>query len=69
LSLEEKLKLCEEKVKTKGSDVHGWWDALNPTYNYSYSPDEIKQWFIEEGFTDIKWAKNIVNVNMSGIKK
>jgi len=70
LSLEEKLKLCEEKSKTKGGEVHGWWDALNPTYNFSYTPDEIKQWFIEEGFTDIKWRKNrTYNVNMSGIKK
>ncbi len=34
LSLEQQLKLCEEKSTTLGGTVHGWFDALNPEYNW-----------------------------------
>lgn len=69
LTLDEKLKLCAEKAKTKGSDIHGWWDALNPTYNYSFTPEEIRQWFKEEGFDQIKDGNMKPNINMTAIKQ
>lgn len=69
LSYDEKIKLCTEKSKEKGGNLHGWWDALNPEYNYSFSQDEVKQMFLDEGFTKIKTGDIKNNINMNGIKK
>lgn len=64
LTIQEKLGLCEERVKKGGGTVHGWWNMLNPTYNHGFSPDEIKKWFSEEGFTDIRVTSTYpINVN------
>jgi 2-polyprenyl-3-methyl-5-hydroxy-6-metoxy-1,4-benzoquinol methylase len=53
LPLKERIALCEKLVKEGGGTVHGWWDALNPQYNWSFSHQEIKQWFKACGFSDI----------------
>lgn len=66
MTMEEKIALCKEKVRTVGSDIHGWFDAFNPEFNWSHSTDEVKKWFEEEGFTDIKF-KEKPNINMNGI--
>ena len=75
LSFEEKIKMCEKKVKTIGGDIHGWFDAFNPEFNWSFSPEEVRQWFKEEGFDRMKLrVKSHFNsiptsqVNMNGIK-
>ena len=75
LSFEEKIKICENKVKTVGGDVHGWFDAFNPEVSLSFTPEEVKEWFTEEGFDKIKLrVKTYFNsiptsqVNMNGIK-
>lgn len=68
LSLEEKLELCKEKVKIHGGTIHGWFDAFNPEYNWSFTEKEIKEWFEEEGFSEIRLTK-IDNINMNGILK
>ncbi len=65
LSLEEQLKLCEEKVNTIGGTVHGWFDALNPEYNWSFDEKEIKKWFEEESFSKIKLITKH-NINIRG---
>jgi trans-aconitate methyltransferase len=65
MTMEEKITLCKEKVRTVGSDIHGWFDAFNPEFNWSHSTDEVKKWFEEEGFTDIKF-KEKPNINMNG---
>ena len=67
LSEQEKIKLCENMVKKYGGNIHGWFDALNPTYNWSYSSDEIESWFREEGFSEIKLRMVKQNINMNGI--
>ena len=67
LSEQEKIKLCENMVKKDGGNIHGWFDALNPTYNWSYSSDEIESWFKEEGFSEIKLRMVKQNINMNGI--
>ena len=67
LTFEEKIKLCEEKVKNSGGDIHGWFDAYNPKYNWSHSADEVREWFEEEGFSDIKLRMIKQNINMNGI--
>jgi len=64
---EERLGLCKEKVRTMGGDIHGWFDAFNPEYNWSYTSDEVKNWFEEEGFTNIKLRMIKQNINMNGI--
>jgi 2-polyprenyl-3-methyl-5-hydroxy-6-metoxy-1,4-benzoquinol methylase len=67
LSEQEKIKLCENMVKKHRGNIHGWFDALNPTYNWSYSSDEIESWFKEEGFSEIKLRMVKQNINMNGI--
>lgn len=66
LSMDEKLRFCEEKVKTLGGDILGWFDAFNPEFNWSFTVKQIKQWFEEEGFSKIRLTK-IDNINMNGI--
>ena len=75
LSFEGKIKICENKVKTIGGDIHGWFDAFNPEVNFSFTPEEVKKWFEAEGFHKIKLrVKSHFNsiptsqVNMNGIK-
>ena len=75
LSFEGKIKICENKVKTIGGDIHGWFDAFNPEVNFSFMPKEVKKWFEAEGFHKIKLrVKSHFNsiptsqVNMNGIK-
>lgn len=67
LTMEEKLQLCNEKVRTSGGTVHGWFDALNPKYNHSFSVPEIVKWFEDEGFTGIKLVSKF-NININGWK-
>ncbi len=63
---EERIRYCKDKVKQFGGNIHGWYDAFNPTYNFSYTEDEIKKWFEEEGFHKIKLIKKL-NINMRGV--
>jgi len=67
LSNEERMALCKEMIGKHGGNLHGWWDAFNPEYNWSYEPGEIKGWFEEEGFREIKLVKKY-NINMRGKK-
>lgn len=68
LKKEQRMRLCEEMIKKHGGNLHGWWDAFNPRYNWSYEPKEIKRWFQEEDFKDIKLTVRY-NVNMRGTRK
>ena len=65
LSMEEKLKYCQEKVKNFGGTLHGWFDAFNPKYNWSFNEKQIKNWFEKEGFKKIKLVTKY-NINMQG---
>lgn len=65
-SFDEKINYCIQKIKTEGGDIHGWFDALNPKYNYSFTQNDILEWFNEERFSDItfipiksRWKPNI----------
>jgi len=75
LSFEEKIQICKNKVEIVGGDIHGWFDAFNPEVSSSFTPKEVKNWFEEEGFNEIKLrVKSHFNsiptsqVNMNGIK-
>ena len=68
LGTEERLRLVQEMIQKIGGDVHGWWDAFNPRYNWSFEPREIERWFRDEGFEDIKLTQKY-NINMRGKKK
>jgi 2-polyprenyl-3-methyl-5-hydroxy-6-metoxy-1,4-benzoquinol methylase len=65
LSEKERIQYCKTKIEKYGGDLHGWYDAFNPTYNFSYSAKDIKEWFEEEGFQDIKLTTK-GNINMRG---
>ena len=67
LSEKEKLDLCKKMVEKKRGNIHGWFDALNPTYNWSYSKKEVREWFGEEGFSNIKNGDMTHNININGI--
>jgi hypothetical protein len=67
LAQEQRLALCRRKVAEFGGDVHGWWDAFNPAYNWSFTEDEIRRWFEEEGFRDIVLTAKY-NINMRGVR-
>ena len=67
LTIEKKLELCKEFAEKKGGNVHAWFDALNPEFNWSYTKEEIKEWFVEEGFSNIKLGDMEFNINMNGI--
>ena len=65
---DEKLNLCKRMIKRYGGNLHGWWDAFNPQYNWSYQPEEIETWFKEEGFKDITLTQKY-SLNMRGVKQ
>ncbi len=69
LSEKEKLDFCKKIVEKKEGIVHGWFDALNPQHNWSYSEKEVEEWFVEEGFSEIKRGDMSLNINMKGILK
>lgn len=54
-------------IRKWGGTFHGWWDALNPTYNFSYHEDEIRGWFVDEGFNNILLTQKY-NINLQGTK-
>lgn len=59
-------RLFEKVLGVKpGGTVHGWWDALSPRYNWSFSPQEIERWFKDEGFTEIELTQKY-HINMRG---
>lgn len=66
MNYDEKIDYCSRMFFKYGGDLHGWWDALNPIFNWSWHEDEVKRWFQEEGFTSIKLVKKY-NINMNGI--
>lgn len=68
MRLQEKMRYCEQMVREHGGNVHGWWDAFNPEFNFSFSPKEIEKWFKEEEFKDIRLVKKY-NINMRGVRK
>ena len=69
LSDQEKIEFCNKMVEKYKGNIHGWFDALNPKYNWSHSSDEVEKWFKEEGFSEIKLRMIKQNINMNGIKK
>lgn len=44
--------------KLKGKDVGGWFDAVSPTINDTYSYYEIVLWLQQSGFEDIRRTMN-----------
>ena len=69
LSGKEKLDFCKKMVEKKEGTILGWFDALNPQYNWSHSEKEVEEWFVEEGFSEIKRGDMSLNINMKGILK
>jgi hypothetical protein len=55
-------------TRLHGGNVHGWFDAFNPEFNFSFSPKQVKNWFEEEEFLDITLVKEY-NINMRGTRK
>ena len=69
LTMEQKIELCKKQVLKKGGNIHGWFDAFNPKYNWSFTTNEIKEWFKEEGFASINLRLVASQINVNGILK
>jgi 2-polyprenyl-3-methyl-5-hydroxy-6-metoxy-1,4-benzoquinol methylase len=65
---DQRLAYCNDMVKRHGGNLHGWWDAFNPEYNWSYQSKEVEKWFKEEAFDEITLTKKY-NINMRGRRK
>ena len=66
LSHEQRIAYCTEMARKTGENVHGWWDALNPKFNFSFEPSEVEGWFKQEGFAHVTLTKRY-NINMRGV--
>jgi 2-polyprenyl-3-methyl-5-hydroxy-6-metoxy-1,4-benzoquinol methylase len=64
----QRIAYCKKCVAEKGGTIHGWWDALNPEYNWGFHPNEVKSWFQKSRFKKIKLVR-LYNINMRGQKK
>lgn len=64
---EERLAYCRKRTMEIGGTIHGWWDAFNPAYNWSFTENEVEKWFENAGFKDIRLIKKH-NINMIGKK-
>lgn len=65
---DERIGYCKKMIGKHEGELHGWWDALNPTYNWSWHEDEIRKWFEDEGFDHQKLTKKY-NINMNGVRR
>lgn len=66
LSLNKKIELCKQLTEKFG-DIHGWFDCLNPKYNYSFTSTQIINLFEMNGFTNVRIITEH-NINANGIK-
>lgn len=58
-----------EKIKPlipAGEDLHGWFDAVSPPIKERYSEDELRGWFADAGFVDVKRTSGSENLSMIG---
>ena len=62
------VKFLNWRRPENNNTVHGWWDALNPKYNYGFQPQEIREWFKEEGFEAVTMTQEL-NICMIGKKQ
>ena len=60
-----KLRLCRKYAKDE-SAIHGWYDALNPAYNYAYSVKDIVDWY-KDDYVDVV-ITGTSNININGEK-
>ncbi|MBI2184730.1 MAG: class I SAM-dependent methyltransferase [Thaumarchaeota archaeon] len=68
LTEEERVNYVRRLAEERGGDAHGWYDALNPEYNWSFSEKEIICWFKEEDFANIRLITKH-NINVNGVKQ
>ncbi len=62
-----KVDMCKNIIKKRRrGNIHGWFDALNPEYNHSYSASEIGEWF-KESYTDVQTITTS-HININGEK-
>ena len=52
-----KMILCREIIRKHRGKLHGWRDAFNPKYNWSYEPKEIKRLLKKEKIKKIKMTE------------
>ena len=68
LPIQAQLILCKILKVRYGGNVHGWFDALNPKFNWSFNEFQIRNWFISEGFFDLNMTR-LYDINFQGTKK
>ena len=52
LSLQQRLTTLQTEPMV--TDVHGWFDAISPRINDTYSYEEIEEWLLASGFGNIQ---------------
>lgn len=67
MTYEQKVELLS-KEKSEES-LHGWFDAISPTINDTYSLEEIKVWLLSSGFKNIKVTSTSTNHHIIAQKK
>lgn len=58
-SYEEKIQILKQEKPPE--HLHGWFDAISPTINDTYSFEEIEGWLLNAGFTNIRETSNSGN--------
>lgn len=64
---EEKIKILKKEKPPE--HLHGWFDAVSPTVNDTYSLEEIEGWLLNAGFTNIRETSNSGNHHIIAQKK
>jgi len=62
LTYEEKIKLIVDEKSEE--NLHGWFDAVSPMVNDTYSFEEIKTWLLSSGFKNIKITSPSTNLHI-----
>ncbi|MDL2279095.1 class I SAM-dependent methyltransferase [Desulfovibrio sp. OttesenSCG-928-G11] len=67
MDFKEKIAYCREHFPPEA--VHGWFDAISPAINDLYRFDEIRDWLLMAGYTDIVRTFENRNLFMTARKK
>ncbi len=62
LPMSERLEMIRREKP--GEDVHGWFDAISPTINDTYTFAELRGWLVAAGFDQVERTVDQINHNV-----